>query len=97
MVHTTTSSREYTEGWKGRRRSYHCTECNEKFQVDTLNSLPVIDRVCRLCKLLTSIYVFVDKKGKEFLIRGPNFEHATLKAMGKNNTLKFKVPQEVTA
>ena len=48
-----------------------------------------------MCKALTAIYVFVNKNGKEFLVRGPNSEHATLRALGKDNTLKFKVPQEV--
>ena len=68
MTRPTTRSREYVEGWKGRRRSYHCTECNEKFQVDTLNPLPVIDRACSMCKALTSIYVFMNKNGKEFAV-----------------------------
>lgn len=91
----TTRSREYKEGWLGRRRTYHCTECNDKFQVDTLHSLPKIDRVCPVCRLITSAYTFVNKRGKEVLVRASNAELATLRAWNKDHTLTFKVPQMI--
>jgi predicted SprT family Zn-dependent metalloprotease len=42
--------REKTEGWLGRRRTYRCRVCHQKFQVDRLNSLPEEERVCRSCR-----------------------------------------------
>lgn len=55
--HPTTRSREYREGWKGRKRIYRCRSCGSKFQVDTLKPLPIKDRICEQCKayLLESI------------------------------------------
>ena len=44
-----TRSREYVEGWLGRRRWYKCRSCGQKFPVDTLNPLPEADRTCRPC------------------------------------------------
>ena len=46
----TTRSREYREGWIGRRRTYKCRECGLKFQVDTREPLPEKDRVCQVCR-----------------------------------------------
>ncbi len=88
-----TRRREYKEGWLGRKRTYHCTECNSKFQVDTLNALPKIDRVCPSCRIITTVFTFVDNKDKEVLIRASNSELATLRAWGKNCPLTFKAPQ----
>lgn len=88
-----TRTREYKEGWLGRRRTYHCTECNDKFQVDTLNPLPNIERVCPACRVITNVYTFVDKRGKEVLIRAPNSELATLRAWRRNTSLTYKIPQ----
>lgn len=42
--------RERTEGWVGRRRTYKCRDCGHKFQVDTLNPLPLKDRICPQCR-----------------------------------------------
>lgn len=50
--HPQTRSREYTQGWLGRRRWYKCRNCGEKFQVDTLNALPEAERTCRTCDLI---------------------------------------------
>lgn len=91
-MNQTTRTREYTGAWLGRRRTYHCTECNEKFQVDTLASLPKIERVCPVCRIITNVYTFVDKKGKEVLIRASNSELATLRAWSKNHDLTYKLP-----
>ena len=52
--HPTTRSREYREGWIGRRRTYRCRNCSEKFQVDTSNPLPLKDRLCYACRLKRS-------------------------------------------
>ena len=90
-MNPTTRTREYTGAWLGRRRSYHCTECNEKFRVDTLNSLALIDRVCPGCRIRTTVYTFVDQKGKEVLIRASDSELATLRAWDKNRHLTFKI------
>lgn len=86
----TTRTREYKEGWRGRRRTYHCTECNDKFQVDTLNPLPHIDKVCPVCRIITGVYTFVNNRGKETLIRARDSELATLRAWSKNPNLTFK-------
>ena len=48
--HPTTRSREYRDGWLGRRRSYKCRACGAKFQVDTLRPLPENERICLICK-----------------------------------------------
>lgn len=47
--HPTTRSREYREAWKGRRRTYGCRGCGEKFQVDTLDPVPEKARYCSEC------------------------------------------------
>ena len=47
--HPTTRSRDYREGWLGRRRTYKCRTCGEKFQVDTLGPLTEKDRHCHAC------------------------------------------------
>lgn len=87
--------REKVEGWTGRRRSYTCRECNISFQIDTLKSLPEIDRVCPDCRERTSVYTFVDKQtGKDVLIRAGDAELATLRAWRRNPKLTFKVPQD---
>lgn len=45
-----TRTREYREGWLGRRRNYRCRGCGEKFQVDTKSPLPEKDRLCSECR-----------------------------------------------
>jgi hypothetical protein len=47
--HIVSRTREYREGWLGRRRTYKCRVCGTKFQVDTLNPLPENKRVCSSC------------------------------------------------
>jgi len=90
--HPMTKSREYRQGWLGRRRNYVCRECGEGFQVDTLNALPGIDRVCQICRLQTGIYTFVDKlTGKETKIRASDSELATLRSWAINPNLTYKV------
>ena len=49
-MRTQTRTREYREGWRGRRRTYICRSCGEKFQVDTLTPLPEKQRICGNCK-----------------------------------------------
>lgn len=91
----TTKAREYREGWKGRRRTYHCRECKGKFQADTLHALPEIDRVCPTCMKRTFVYTFTDKTtGKEQVIRAPDIELATLRAWHLNRNLTFKTTGE---
>ena len=48
-MQTTTRTREYREGWLGRRRNYRCRQCGSKFQVDTRYSLPEKERICPEC------------------------------------------------
>jgi len=92
MSSPTTRCREYKEGWKGRKRTYKCRECGEKFQVDTLNALPLEDRICPPCKERTHVYTFIDKQtGKECEVRAVDPELATLRAKHFNYKLKFKV------
>ena len=43
-----TRSREYREGWTGRRRNYKCRNCGEKFQHEG-GQLPEKARICRYC------------------------------------------------
>jgi len=43
-------SREYVEGWLGRRRTYKCRKCGEKFRVDAMRPLPTKERICPRCK-----------------------------------------------
>lgn len=86
--------REKMEGRLGRRRTYRCIECNKIIQIDTLNPLPEIDRVCLYCRMSTSVYVFVNKRsGKELQIRAHDAELATLRAWEISTNLTFKVPQ----
>lgn len=42
--------REKIEGWLGRRRIYKCRQCGNKFQVDTLEPLPKLYRICPQCR-----------------------------------------------
>lgn len=87
---TETKTREYLEGWKGRRRTYRCTECGCKVRVDTLNALPKHERVCPDCRAFTTVYVFVSPKGKEHYVRAPDVELATLRAWNISTKLSFK-------
>jgi rubrerythrin len=43
-------SRACREGWLGRKRTYRCRICGEKFRVDTLNPLPEDKRMCPVCR-----------------------------------------------
>lgn len=91
---TTTRSREYRQGWLGRKRNYLCRECGVKFQVDTSGSLPEIDRVCPKCGERTYVYTFVDKRnGKEKQVRASNVQLATVRAWKTNPKLTFKIPK----
>lgn len=86
-----TSHCKETYGRLGRRRTYPCTECKLKFQVETLNPLPEIERVCPECKKHTYVYTFINSKsGKEVQIRASDAELATLRAWEKNKNLTFK-------
>lgn len=86
--------KEKVGGNLGRRRTYHCSECNADIQVDTLHPLPKIDRVCSECSLSTGVYIFVNNRsGKEQQIRAHNAELATLRAWKISPNLTFKVPQ----
>jgi len=92
--HPTTMSREYKEGCLGRRRSYSCRECGIKFQVDTLGSLPEIERACPKCRERTYVYTFINKKtGRDLQVRASDVELATLRAFKINRNLTFKIPQ----
>ena len=48
-MRTTTRSREYREGWTGRRRTYECRACGEKFQHDG-GQLPLKACICPSCR-----------------------------------------------
>ena len=90
-----TRSRESREGWLGRRRTYQCRVCNNKYKVDTLNPLPEKERICPYCNA-TFPYTFTDKyTGQDIEIRAYSAEHATLKAWGINSNLAFKDPQPI--
>jgi len=41
-------TREYTEGWLGRRRNYICRVCGNKFKHDGYQ-LPEQSRICSVC------------------------------------------------
>jgi hypothetical protein len=56
-VRTTCRMHEYLEGWIGRRRTYKCRKCQAKFQVDTLNPLPIAKRICPICKAVPAALV----------------------------------------
>ena len=87
--------REKVEGWRGRKRTYKCIECQTKFQVDTLEPLPKHERLCTYCNTHTSLYIFIDKNtGKEKQIRASSPELATLRAWDINPNLTVKIPQE---
>jgi len=45
-----TWTREYREGWIGRKRTYHCRSCGYKFRVDTRDPLPEELRLCEICR-----------------------------------------------
>jgi hypothetical protein len=47
---TETRSREYREGWLGRRRTYKCIICTDKFQEDRCGPLPKRERICPYCR-----------------------------------------------
>lgn len=90
---TNTRCREYREGWLGRRRMYRCSECHNKFQVDTLNPLPQIEHVCLDCRKRTNVYTFTNKRtGKDMQIRASDAELATLRAWEISHNLTFKIP-----
>jgi len=48
-------SRACTEGWLGRKRTYRCRDCKEKFRVDTLKSIPEDKRICPICRYKVDI------------------------------------------
>jgi len=87
---TQTHCKEYREGKRGRRRTYRCTECNCKFQVETLEPLPKHNRACQDCKLFTFVYTFLAPDGQKFFIRAGDAELATLRAWHINTKLSFK-------
>lgn len=80
----TSRSREKLEGWRGRRRTYICRVCRNKFQVDTLEPLKV--RICPNCKG----YQFVNSKGDIIKVDAPDAELATLRAWKIDPTLTFR-------
>lgn len=85
-----TRAREKVEGFIGRRRTYKCTECHQKFQVQTLNPLSEINRVCPKCKRLTNIYNFEDQAtGKIIRVRAGDVELATMRAWRIKPNLVF--------
>lgn len=47
----TSRKREKIEGRLGRRRTYKCRSCGQKFQVDTIGPLPEKERLCLICKV----------------------------------------------
>ena len=63
-------SREKVEGWLGRRRTYRCRQCRQKFQVDRLNPLPEKDRICEICR--TKEGELNEKSHKDSDISGDN-------------------------
>ncbi len=86
--------REKMEGSLGRRRTYTCRECNARFQEDRLSPLPVLDRVCPMCRINTNVYTFTNQGvGKDSQVRASNVEIATLRAWEINPNLTFKIPQ----
>lgn len=88
----TSRCREKTEGWLGRRRNFICSECHQKFQTDTLNPLPEIDRVCFTCRVRTYVYTFTNTKtGRDKQVRASNVELATLRAWRISPNLTFKI------
>ncbi len=92
--HQATRSREYREEELGRKRNYICRECHANFQIDILNSLPEIDRVCPDCRNRTYVYTFTNKgTGKDTQIRASDVTLATLRAWKINNNLTFKMPE----
>lgn len=44
-------SRACMEGVRGRRRTYRCRDCGNKFRVDTISVLPEKDRICPTCSI----------------------------------------------
>ena len=52
---TTCRSRACREGWLGRRRTYKCRTCGDKFSLDLLNPMPVAERICRKCRLAGAV------------------------------------------
>ena len=88
----TTRTREYREGKISRRRTYKCLECKRKFQVDTLNPLPDIDKYCHDCKLSTVLYTFISKTtGKTYQTRCIDQELATLRAWKVDPALELNI------
>ena len=49
-MQVTTRRREYREGAVGRRRTYRCRKRDNKYQIESLGSLPIGDRVCPECR-----------------------------------------------
>jgi len=96
-MQTETRSRSFREGRQGRRRTYKCRECDNKFQVDTLNPLPISERFCPPCLKNTIPFTFINKlTGKEYIIRAGDAELATLRAWQINPNLTFKEVVKVT-
>lgn len=50
-------SRACREGWLGRRRTYRCRKCKDKFRVDTLKPLPLDKRICNKCSQEINVQV----------------------------------------
>jgi len=95
-----TRTREYREGKISRRRIYKCLICGEKFQVDTLNPLPDIEKYCHDCKLSTTLYTFICKNtGEIFQTRCRDMELATLLAWKVDRGMEriTKKPQLIDA
>ena len=97
IMQNTSRCREKVEGWRGRRRTYKCMECQTKLHVDTLNPLPKDNRLCDYCQRHTFLYTFVNKKtGKERQVRASSVELATLRAWDINSNLTIKMSEGVT-
>ncbi len=52
-------SREKQEGWLGRRRTYKCRGCGEKFQTDTRDPIPEKERRCPKCLDLDELCLLI--------------------------------------
>lgn len=80
-------------GWLGRRRTYRCRQCGQKFKVDTPHALPEGARLCSTCRPIGEYpFKFVDKTtGKKQVVFAGDAELATLRAWKINPNLTFDV------
>lgn len=82
------SIREYREGWTGRRSTYKCRNCGNKFQVDTRAALPEHSKYCVDCGRLP-LWTFQNARGKIFQTRCMDLELATLRAWQKDKSYRL--------